>query len=66
MSIRLLLEPLLIFVVSIGVLFVIHLIANTNTGKATGVGWVHWKGYVLMGVGALYLLFGTILTRVGK
>ena len=44
-----------IFVVSIVVLYVLSMITGK---KATGIGWVHWKGYVLIGVGALYFVFG--------
>jgi len=50
-----------IFAVSIIALFVVYTITEK---RATGIGWVHWKGYVLMGVGALYLTLGVILTRL--
>jgi len=60
-SLRTLAEACGIFTVSIIVLFVFYMITGK---KATGIGWVHWKGYVLMGVGALYLVFGVILTRL--
>jgi hypothetical protein len=54
-------EAIGIFTVSMIVLFLFY----TVTGKkATGIGWVHWKGYVMMGVGVLYLVFGAILTRL--
>jgi hypothetical protein len=62
-SLRTLAEVIGIFTVSMIVLFVLY----TITGKrATGIGWVRWKGHVLMGVGVLYLVFGAILTRLGK
>jgi hypothetical protein len=62
-SLRTLAEVIGIFTVSMIVLFVLY----TITGKrATGIGWVRWKGYVLMGVGVLYLVFGAILTRLGR
>jgi len=32
--------------------------------RATGIGVAHWKGYVLMYVGALYFVLGVILTRL--
>jgi hypothetical protein len=60
-SLRTLAEVFGIFTVSMIVLFVLYSITGK---KATGIGWVHWKGYVLMGVGALYLVFGAILTRL--
>jgi hypothetical protein len=60
-SLRTLGEVFGIFVVSMIALFALY----TITGKkATGIGWVHWKGHVLMGVGALYILLGAILTRL--
>ncbi|MFZ1918597.1 MAG: hypothetical protein WAU58_13565 [Terriglobales bacterium] len=60
-SLRMFGEALGVFTVSIIALFVVY----TVTGKrATGIGWVHSKGYVLMGIGALYLVFGVILTRL--
>jgi hypothetical protein len=37
-----------------------------NAGRATGIGWVHWKGFVLMGVGVLYFVFGLVLTRISR
>ncbi len=60
-SLRTLAEVIGIFTVSMIVLLVFYV---TTEKKATGIGWVHWKGYVLMGVGVLYLVFGAILTRV--
>ncbi len=60
-SLRTLAEALGIFTVSMIVLFVFYM---TTGKKATGTGWVHWKGHVLMGVGVLYLVFGAILTRL--
>jgi hypothetical protein len=54
-------EAFAIFAISIIALFVIYMITEK---RATGAGWVHWKGYVLMGVGLLYLVFGAILTRL--
>jgi len=60
-SLRTLAEILGIFTVSMIALFAFYMITGK---KATGIGWVHWKGYVLMGVGALYLVFGVILTRL--
>jgi len=60
-SLRVFAEAFGIFALSIIALFLVYMIAEK---RATGVGWVHWKGYVLMGVGALYLVFGAILTRL--
>ena len=60
-SLRTLAEVVGIFTVSMIVLFVCYMITGK---KATGIGWIHWKGYVLMGVGVLYLVFGAILTRL--
>ncbi|GEM_PF-3746900 len=50
-----------IFAVSIIALFVVYLITEK---RATGIGWLQWKGYVLMCVGALYLVLGATLTRL--
>ena len=63
-TLRMIVEPFVIFAVSIVVLYAIYAILGANSGKATGSGWIHWKGYVLMGVGVLYFVFGLILTRV--
>jgi hypothetical protein len=60
-SLRTFAEVFGIFSVSMIVLFVFYMITGK---KATGIGWIHWKGYVLMGVGVLYLAFGAILTRL--
>jgi hypothetical protein len=53
-----------IFAVSIIVLYVVYMLLNGK--RATGIGWVHWKGFVLMGVGLLYFVFGLFLTRIGR
>jgi hypothetical protein len=53
-----------IFAVSIIVLYVVYMLLNAK--RATGIGWVHWKGFVLMGVGFLYFVFGLFLTRIGR
>ena len=58
---RLFAEAFGIFALSIIALFGIYKITDK---RATGVGWVHWKGYVLMGVGALYFVFGAIFMRL--
>jgi hypothetical protein len=50
-----------IFAVSITALFLIYMIAEK---RATGVGWAHWKGYVLIYVGVLYVALGVTLTRL--
>jgi hypothetical protein len=34
-----------------------------NANRATGIGFLHWEGFVLMGVGFLYFVFGLFLTR---
>lgn len=60
-SLRPLAEAFGIFALSIVALFVIYMITEK---RATGIGWLQWKGYVLMVVGALYLVFGAILTRL--
>lgn len=60
--VRTFVESVSIFVVSIAILAVIYVVPLVNSGKAVGLGWVHWKGFVLVGVGALYLVFGLILT----
>lgn len=51
-------EALGIFTVSMIVLFAFYAISTKN---ATGIGWVHWKGSVLIDVGLLYIVCGTIL-----
>lgn len=61
--VRTLAEVFGIFTVSMIVLFVFYMITGK---KATGIGWVHWKALVLMGVGVLYIVCGAILTRVGR
>jgi len=51
-----------IFAVSVILLFVFNMMI---TGKrATGIGVLHWDGYVLMIVGVLYFVLGIIMTRV--
>jgi hypothetical protein len=60
-SVRIFAEAFGIFAVSIIVLFVVYMITEK---RATGIGVLHWKGYVLMGVGALYFVFGMIITRL--
>ena len=60
-SLRTLAEAFGIFAVSMIVLFAFYLITET---RATGAGWLHWKGYVLLYLGALYLISGAILTRM--
>ena len=49
-----------IFTVSLIVLFVFYMVTEK---KATGIGFLAWKGSVLMILGALYLVLGMILTR---
>ena len=63
---RMFVESLSIFVLSIVALAMIHVIANANTGRANGIGWLNEKGFVLMGVGILYLAVGLILTRLRR
>jgi len=58
---RMFAEAFGIFALSIIALSVVYTITSK---QATGIGWVHWKGYVLIGVGALYIVFGAILTRL--
>jgi hypothetical protein len=60
-SLRTLAEAIGIFTVSMIVLFACYSITGK---KATGIGWVQWKGHVLMGVGLLYIVLGAILTRL--
>ncbi|HLV88835.1 MAG TPA: hypothetical protein VKV39_17750 [Candidatus Sulfotelmatobacter sp.] len=60
-TLRMFAEAFGIFALSMIVLLGVYTITEK---RATGIGWVHWKGYVLMGVGALYLVFGAILTRL--
>ncbi len=60
-SLRAFAEAFGIFTVSIIALFIVYMITER---RATGVGWAHWKGYVLMHAGVLYLVFGAILTRL--
>jgi hypothetical protein len=58
---RMFAEAFGIFALSIIALFVFYMITEK---RATGIGWIHWKGYVLIGVGVLYIGFGVILTRL--
>jgi hypothetical protein len=60
-SLRVFAEAFGIFTLSIIALFVVYTITEK---RATGIGVLHWKGHVLMGVGLLYLVFGAILTRL--
>ncbi len=60
-SLRTFAEASGIFIVSMIVLFLFYMATEK---KATGIGWLQWKGYVLMGVGVLYLLSGVVLTRL--
>lgn len=53
-----------IFAVSIVVLCVVYMLLNAK--RATGIGYLQWKGFVLMGVGFLYFVFGLFLTRIGR
>lgn len=53
-----------IFAVSIIVLYFVYTFLDAK--RATSVGYLHWKGFVLMGVGFLYFVFGLFLTRVGS
>jgi len=53
-------EILGIFSVSLVALYLFYFLTGR---KATGIGWVHWKGLILMGVGVLYIITGFVLTR---
>jgi hypothetical protein len=61
--VRTIAEALGIFSVSMIVLFAFYAI---STKHATGIGWVHWKGAVLICVGLLYVVCGAVLMRLGK
>ena len=50
---------LVVFVVSVVVLFVVTML--TSGGKATGIGALRWHGIMFMYVGALYFLAGLIM-----
>ncbi len=63
-TLRILAESFGIFAVSVTVLWIIYTLLNAK--RATGLGWFHWKGLVLIGVGFFYVAFGLFLTRVGK
>lgn len=56
-------EALGIFIVSMIVLYIGY---SITTKHATGIGWVHWKGFVLIAVGVLYIACGIVLTRIGR
>ena len=56
-------EALGIFSVSILVLWVFYMITVRN---ATGIAWVHWKGWVLIYVGVMYIVCGAVLVRMGR
>lgn len=60
------LEAMSIFVVSMVILCLSAIIFQANTHKATGVWWLHSKGYVLMIVGVLYFVCGAIMTRIAR
>jgi hypothetical protein len=60
-SLRMFAEAFVIFALSIIVLYFFYMITEK---RATGIGWLHWKGYVLIGVGVLYVVLGATLTRL--
>ncbi len=60
-SLRMFAEAFGIFAISIIALFILYMVTEK---RATGIGWAHWKGYVLMIVGVLYFVFGMVLTRL--
>lgn len=57
--VRTFVEAFGIFAVSLMGLFIIYVVANSH--KATGIGWLHWKGMVLMFVGVLYFVTGLVM-----
>jgi hypothetical protein len=60
-SLRMFAEAFVIFALSIIVLYFFYMITEK---RVTGIGWLHWKGYVLIGVGVLYVVLGATLTRL--
>jgi hypothetical protein len=56
-------EALVIFAVSIIVLYAFYAITAT---KATGIGWVNAKGVVLISVGMMYILCGAVLLTLKR
>jgi hypothetical protein len=60
-TLRLLGESIAIFAVSIIVLYFVYTITYAKVG--TGVGWVMWKGMVLIGVGVFYIVLGFVVVR---
>jgi hypothetical protein len=61
---KIIMESIVIFTVSMIVLYVAYAFIGTKRGMATGIGWIHLKGVVLIGVGILYLVFGLLLTGI--
>ena len=57
-------ESIVVFAVSMIVLYVAYALIDAKRGMATGIGWIHLKGAVLIGVGVLYLVFGLLLTGI--
>jgi hypothetical protein len=57
-------ESIVIFAVSMIVLYVAYGLIGATRGVAAGIGWIHLKGAVLIGVGVLYLVFGLLLTGI--
>jgi hypothetical protein len=60
---RTLAEVFGIFAVSMILLFVFY---SLTTKKANGIAVIQGEGFVLMGVGVLYILCRAILTRLGR
>jgi hypothetical protein len=64
-TLKTIMESIVIFAASMVVLYVAYALIGTKRGFATGIGWIHVKGAVLIGVGVLYLVFGLLLTGIG-
>lgn len=58
-TIKSLAEATSIFTVSLVALTILYTVLNRD--RATGVSWLHVKGFTLMLVGALYFVFGLSL-----
>lgn len=59
-------ESVAIFAVSVLVLFIVYTLIDHFRNRATGIVVVNMKGYVLIAVGVLYIVFGFWLTRLTR
>jgi hypothetical protein len=59
-------ESVTIFAVSVLVLYIVYTLISNYEKRGTTIVVVNMKGYVLMAVGVLYVVFGFFLTRLTR